>query len=626
MSNSRNMNDNNKNDLDKAFAEVEDLAKQGYDELNKDLINHLQRKYSDSHIVELILDQFKLRKNKLDKISRHFVKKFQEKYGSLFNQNKILVISLRLGQDYKDFTLPELNNAKVFLPNQWNTILKKLLKYKKKYDLSDDEFDSVKRRFEKKLYNENRETYNVNMTTDNNLSRILGSPYSYSTDVLKPSSNDDFKNIQEIIKQNKLSKPLYSQIIVQTSTYDGNYGEPHMCGHFNIDKHSLTSYIHPVLAALFLHKLKDIEMRMLYSNIAEIVESRYEKKPIDTEPNSRLLYYLVNDPSDIVCSTRSPLDDLRERSSVQIQLWQNVLNLRNGKYYDATSLDFLNVIDKCKISNFDNPDLIMLGDEGVVLRRLFNVFSYRPIVVQTYPIMQFNNLGNPALQFNQYSNPFNNQTINNVISTLPYITFRISSDPTVVATLDVATNFTLFYVENNMFIPKTTNILYVYGPLVFYIPRKSINVPIIQPPSVISLPMTKYSNLKTLNNNVYPPSSLIIVSQNNAEFRLKSIVCINNISIDNIIHPGIQQQQQQQIITGNKTYLFEVQNAIPLTLFVSSYSPFDVLKRVTHDALYNPSNGGIPTSYTTATNHTLSNLEEEYIFRKSTIVVYNKDV
>ena len=593
MSNSRNMNDNNKNDLDKAFAEVEDLAKQGYDELNKDLINHLQRKYSDSHIVELILDQFKLRKNKLDKISRHFVKKFQEKYGSGMAMN---------------------------------TILKKLLKYKKKYDLSDDEFDSVKRRFEKKLYNENRETYNVNMTTDNNLSRILGSPYSYSTDVLKPSSNDDFKNIQEIIKQNKLSKPLYSQIIVQTSTYDGNYGEPHMCGHFNIDKHSLTSYIHPVLAALFLHKLKDIEMRMLYSNIAEIVESRYEKKPIDTEPNSRLLYYLVNDPSDIVCSTRSPLDDLRERSSVQIQLWQNVLNLRNGKYYDATSLDFLNVIDKCKISNFDNPDLIMLGDEGVVLRRLFNVFSYRPIVVQTYPIMQFNNLGNPALQFNQYSNPFNNQTINNVISTLPYITFRISSDPTVVATLDVATNFTLFYVENNMFIPKTTNILYVYGPLVFYIPRKSINVPIIQPPSVISLPMTKYSNLKTLNNNVYPPSSLIIVSQNNAEFRLKSIVCINNISIDNIIHPGIQQQQQQQIITGNKTYLFEVQNAIPLTLFVSSYSPFDVLKRVTHDALYNPSNGGIPTSYTTATNHTLSNLEEEYIFRKSTIVVYNKDV
>ena len=593
MSNSRNMNDNNKNDLDKAFAEVEDLAKQGYDELNKDLINHLQRKYPDSHIVELILDQFKLRKNKLDKISRHFVKKFQEKYGSGMAMN---------------------------------TILKKLLKYKKKYDLSDDEFDSVKRRFEKNLYNENRETYNVNMTTDNNLSRILGSPYSYSSDVLKPSSNEDFKNIQEIIKQNKLSKPLYSQIIVQTSTYDGSYNEPHMCGHFNIDKHSLTSYIHPVLAALFLHKLKDIEMRMLYSNIAEIVESRYEKKPIDTEPNSRLLYYLVNDPSDIVCSTRSPLDDLRERSSVQIQLWQNVLNLRNGKYYDATSLDFLNVIDKCKISNFDNPDLIMLGDEGVVLRRLFNVFSYRPIVVQTYPIMQFNNLAQPALQFNQYSNPFNNQTINNVISTLPYITFRISSDPTVDATLDVATNFTLFYVENNMFIPKTTNILYVYGPLVFYIPRKSINVPIIQPPSVISLPITKYSNLKTLNNNVHPPSSLRIVSQNNAEFRLKSIVCINNISIDNIIHPGIQQQQQQQIITGNKTYLFEVQNIPILSLLVSSYSPFDVLKRVSHDALYNPTNGGNLTSYTDINNHNLSNVEQEYIFRKSTIVVYNKDV
>ena len=617
MSNSRNMNDNNKNDLDKALAEAQELSKQGYDELNRDLINHLQRKYPDSHIVELILDQFKLKKNKLDKIARYFVKKFQEKYGSGMAMN---------------------------------TILKKLLKYKKKYELSDDEFDSVKRRFEKNLYNENRETYNVNMTTDNNLSRVLGSPYSYSSDVLKPSSNDDFKNIQEIIKQNKLSKPLYSQIIVQTSIYDGDYDDENMRGIFSIDRHSQTNYIHPVLASLFLHRMRDVEMRMLYSNIAEIVESRYEKRPIDTEPNSRLLYYLVNDPSDIVCSTRSPLDDLRERSAVQIQLWQNVLNLRNGKYFDITSsLDFLNVIDKCKISNFDNPDLIMLGDEGVVLRRLFNVFSYRPIVVQTYPIMQFQYtinqqqlqqqqlqqqlqqqpmMLNPTMQFNQYSNPFNNQTINNVISTLPYITFRISSDPSAEYNLDVSNNFTLFYVENNMFIPKTTNIIYVYGPLVFYIPRKSINVPIIQPPSVLSLPITKYSNLKTLDNVVRPPTTITIPNQNNITFLLKSIVSIQNINLNRQlnINLGIH-QQPQQIISGNMTYLFKRNNRINNDLNITLYSPHNVLNRPDKDALFNPSDSnGNSAIYPEDLNLGLLLADDvELITKKSTIVIYNTD-
>ena len=65
-------------------------------------------------------------------IKKSYQKVSQEKYGSLFNQNKILVISMRLGQDYKDFTLPELNNAKVFLPNQWYTNI--LLEIENQYD------------------------------------------------------------------------------------------------------------------------------------------------------------------------------------------------------------------------------------------------------------------------------------------------------------------------------------------------------------------------------------------------------------------------------------------------------------------------------------------------------------
>lgn len=531
MSNSRVMNDDNKNDTN-IKSEVKKLLKEGYN-IDSNLISYLRGKYSDNAVVDIILDEFRMRKTKLEKIAKHFINKFQEKYGSGLAMN---------------------------------VILKKLLKYKKKYDLSDDEFYIVKSSFEKDFYNENKNKTVSNMSIDNNMSKVLGSPYIYNNDSLRPSSNDDFKNVQEIIKQNKLSQQLYTQIVVQTSTYE-NFNPTSLFGKFNIDRHSPNVYIHPVLVALFTPKLYEVEMRMLYSNIAEIVESRYEKKQIDTEPNSRLLYYLVNDPSDIVCSSRSPLEDLKERSAVQIQLWENVLNLRNGKYYDVSSTGFLNVIDRCKISNFDNPDLVMLGDEGVVLRRLFNVFSFRPIVVQTMPI-----IGNIV------NNPYSIPIINNVISTLPYITYRISSVGQENGyTLENSKTFLQFYFENKTFVPKTTNILYIYGPLVFYIPRRFMNIPIIMPPSVMSLPMTKHSNLKTITTNVDIPKQLNI--NTNINVYLKSIVCIEPKTLNTFSNNNVE-----QIILGHNTYLFRneydasgIHGIGRVQLYC--YSPHDVLKK-----------------------------------------------
>ena len=78
-------------------------------------------------------------------IKKSYQKIFQQKYGSLFNQKKTLVISMRLGQDYKDFTLPDLNNAKVFLPNAWYTTI--LSKIEKEYDfvlIISDEIEEAK--------------------------------------------------------------------------------------------------------------------------------------------------------------------------------------------------------------------------------------------------------------------------------------------------------------------------------------------------------------------------------------------------------------------------------------------------------------------------------------------------
>jgi hypothetical protein len=54
-------------------------------------------------------------------------KQFDKKYGSLFLERKTLVISMRLGEDYQKFFLPDLNNTNVFLPINWyNNILQKV--------------------------------------------------------------------------------------------------------------------------------------------------------------------------------------------------------------------------------------------------------------------------------------------------------------------------------------------------------------------------------------------------------------------------------------------------------------------------------------------------------------------
>ncbi len=78
-------------------------------------------------------------------IKKSFQKVFKEKYGSFFNQNKTLVISMRLGQDYKDFKLPDLNNANVFLPNEWyTTILSKIEKEYNSVLIISDEIEEAK--------------------------------------------------------------------------------------------------------------------------------------------------------------------------------------------------------------------------------------------------------------------------------------------------------------------------------------------------------------------------------------------------------------------------------------------------------------------------------------------------
>jgi hypothetical protein len=252
---------------------------------------------------------------------------------------------------------------------------------------------------------------------------------------------------------------------------------------------------------------------------------------------------MVVDPADTVCDNVSPLRDLKNRAEVQFQLWNNVYNLRNGKYYEATAIDFVANIDKCRISNVDNPDILYLSDEGVILRRLFAVFSFRPIVVQTLPVFGV-----------ILNNPLNLPVNTNVITSIPYITYKLPS--VAVAgqqyALSDANNQMQFYMENGSFVPKATQIIDARGPIIFYVPRRVVALPIrVTNPQLTPFGFTELSNSTRHYHNI----NGIAVNYENTLSITKHIV---NTNVTYYLRSAValEKYNDTNIILGHMTYLF----------------------------------------------------------------------
>ena len=503
-----------------ASKEVKQLVKDGVISLTPDVINRLRVKYNDDNVVDAIMEFFADRRKKISKVANVFMNAFEKKY-----RNDFYTISL-------------------------SKFLKRALKYKKKYSLSDDEFDEIKRIFETRLFNSSSSlSKNTVVYPNTTLSRVIGYPITESTDPITTSNADDYPNLQEILKLYQMYRSLHSYIIIQTMTYTDLSTEA-ITGLFNINFHDVNRYVHPILAALFLPKISSVEERMLYANIAGIINTRYNRERIITKPDYELLYSMIVDPNDVVCDLNSPLKDVRTRAEVQVFLWNNVYNLRNGKYYEADTVNFIVNIDRCKISNSDNPDVLLLSDEGVLLRRLFAIFSFRPIVIQTQPLFG-------AIINNPLSLPVNV----NAVTSIPYITYKLPLiNTTTNYHLNQANNMVQFYMENGTYVPKVTQILYARGIIVFYVPRKSASLPInYANPQGSPLNITQLAvstqNYQTVNrmDMDYDPSITITDRSSgvNTVFNLRSVIAIELLNNNNIV-------------IGYNTFLYEINGRVLL--------------------------------------------------------------
>lgn len=481
----------------------------------EEILNHVRNTHNEDSVVNSIMDYLAKYRKKIHKVANVFLDAFEKKF-----KNEFYSMSL-------------------------SKFMKKGLKYKLKYNLTDEEFDEVKRLFEQRMYNNQVNIKGVNVVYPNtNLSRALGFPIVENRDSIKLTSNDDYTHLQEILKLFHMYRSKHSYVIIQTMIYQ-DLADEAMNGLYDPKRSDLNVYVHPVIAALFLPKIPSLEERMLYANIAGIINTKYNKERIVTKPDYELFYSLIVDPTDVVCDAISPIKDLRDRSEVQIQLWDNVYCLRSGKYYDPVAVNFMQYIDKCRISNVDNPDMVVLSDEGVILRRLFSIFAFRPLVVQTNPVSTFI-VANPLrLPEPMYS-----------LKTLSYITYKL---PQVAVEgvdyhLEDSNNLIHFNVENGNLVPKLIRIIDCgRGPIVFYVPRRYVALPLsfVSPQFATPLSMNQlqpsdrhYNQINNISLNFNFDFDVKSNYMKDTKFYLRSVVVYHRWN-------------DTKIILGHDAYLFK---------------------------------------------------------------------
>lgn len=489
--------------------EVRKLFKENSHHISNSAMYKLREKYGDEELLDQIQDTFIERSREVRKRAKKFARLITERYS---NQNYPLHI-----------------------------LLKKALKYKKKYNLSDGEFEEFRRVYEQALTG-NEDPQHVSVTVPfTNMSRALGQGMVDADDGMK-FDDKDYDTLQQVMRLYNETRATHAQVVLQSMTYT-DLAQQALAGDYQRERHNPHCHVHPVIAALFLPKIPLFETHMLHANIAYIVKQRYAKQAILTSTDYELFYDLISDPTDVVCSADSAVKDLNNRAQLQSHLWNSVLSLRNGRYYDCNTTNFKLAIDNCRRSVNDNPDLMYDDDEGTILQRLLGAFSIRPTIVATSPL------------YNQISNaPMRTQHVMPRVTSMAYVTLKLPAMRTSPELqhpvhLQDALNMSQWYVEEGTVAPRNQAIIYSRDVLVFFVPRRAhtLNIGRLVAPMQANfnrLPRT-VAGFDRLNDTTVDFENHLTLHNGDHTYELKSVVVVEiNDSIAG------QTGQGQFLITG----------------------------------------------------------------------------
>lgn len=441
---------------DSVEDEVQKLFRKNNGKISSADFMKLRQKYDDADLVEKIQKAYLDKHSAISKKAKKFAQLIREKYSN---------------QQYP-----------------FHVLLEKARLFKVKHGLSDEEFTEFQRIYEQELVGLNSPEVVIPST---NMMKVLGSiNVDFQGFALKLNDND-YKFLQEILKLYSSSRPLHAQVLLQSMQYRDCDFEA-LSGEYRRELGNRpTESIHPVIAAMFLPKIEELETHFLHSNIAGIVKARYNGESLTNRADYELFYALTNDPNDVVCDNRSSIQDLLNRAQVQTQLWNCVLNLRNGQYYNAMFRDFVGSVDMCRLNKQDNPDLVYGRYDGTILKRLLSAFSFRPTIVSTTPVYNIVNL-----------NPYQ-QNVRPLVTAVPMINLRLPptiNDNSPISLAD-ALDQHQYFLENGAMIPRHTSLIYSRGVLFFFVDRRAnvIRYNDMQPFNIARLPLS-VSGFERLND------------------------------------------------------------------------------------------------------------------------------
>ena len=282
--------------------EVNNLFKLG-DKVDTALLLQLRQKYGDAEVASRVQDAFVRRHSMIVRGAKKFAAAVRARY--------------------QDSNIP------------YHQLLMKSRLQARKHGLSEAEFAEFQRMYEQELAGTSRANEVVLPLTT--MIKVLGNISGNGKSEGFSISENDYRNLQEILRLYEASKPLHSQVVLQDLSYsDSTIDSVVYTGTWDKSRHNPGEHIHPVVAALFTRKVPYLSSHFLYSNLSGIVKNLYNREALRTRPDYELYYNLITDPNDVVCDNRTPVADLLQRCNLQNQLWNSVLHLRNGQHYNSS--------------------------------------------------------------------------------------------------------------------------------------------------------------------------------------------------------------------------------------------------------------------------------------------------
>lgn len=438
----------------------------------------------------------------------------------------------------------------------------KLKKYMKKYDLSNAESVMV----QKLIFNNSNTVYGKYMDYSfSELGKVLGYNPEYLMNGLNYSSEDKGL-VDDIINIDNKFQSLSKIVKLQSLTYQDCEAKA-IYGQYDEIHHNINNFVHPIIAALFLPKINVLDERILLSNLAHLITLKNSHMMIEDYPTLNLYTDIVTDPNQNskYYTALKPLDDLKLRCQLQVQLWYGVNALRNGKYYDFDSARFMKIIGLYPSSLYDAPDQFLSDDCGTILRRILNAFSFRPTTVTISNIIpqDFKDISSVltgVFDLSQYYPYINHDPtskitrISMITVRLPYVIDNEEEDNSEPITLDITSSASQWFVENNIPELYKQKIVNSNGVLFFYVNRNytSVNEATFVDGSYqfSQLPISLIGTVKINTKTVNFKFDLTI---DNKIFTLRSVVVTETVKIDNI---NINSGTSAVILTEDNRYLY----------------------------------------------------------------------